>query len=162
MIHIIDAREKDIPLINDLAIKTWPSTFKNILCKEQITYMLEWMYSYSSLSKQMQKGHHFLLVKAADQNCGYCSYVNKTKKTILQKIYILPESQGLGIGKSLLKEVILRARQSGKKTLQLNVNRYNKAVNFYQKQGFKIISTEDNPIGQGYYMNDFVMELPLS
>src|SRR5699024_6722710 len=162
MIHIIDAREKEIPIINDLAKKTWPSTFKNILSKKQIAYMLEWMYSYASLSKQMQKGHQFLLIKAADQYCGYCSYANENKKTILQKIYILPNSQGLGIGKALLKEVILRARQSEANTLQLNVNRYNKAVNFYQKQGFKIISIEDNPIGQGYYMNDFVMELPLS
>jgi hypothetical protein len=42
------------------------------------------------------------------------------------------------------------------------VNRYNKAKDFYEKAGFKIIETVDIEIGNGFYMNDYVMELPLS
>ena len=43
--------------------------------------------------------------------------------------------------------------------LELNVNRYNKARFFYLKQGFIMIGEEDIEIGEGYFMNDYIMEL---
>jgi ribosomal protein S18 acetylase RimI-like enzyme len=43
----------------------------------------------------------------------------------------------------------------------VNVNRHNKALHFYEKYGFKIIREEDIDIGEGYFMNDYVMELKL-
>jgi ribosomal protein S18 acetylase RimI-like enzyme len=41
------------------------------------------------------------------------------------------------------------------------VNRHNRALHFYEKQGFKIIREEDIDIGSGYFMNDYVMELTI-
>ena len=41
--------------------------------------------------------------------------------------------------------------------LELNVNRKNKAINFYKKYGFTILKEEDIDIGEGYFMNDYVM-----
>jgi ribosomal protein S18 acetylase RimI-like enzyme len=51
-----------------------------------------------------------------------------------------------------------RIKANGGKALQLNVNRNNKAIDFYKKHGFEIIREEDNDIGEGFFMNDFVME----
>ena len=42
--------------------------------------------------------------------------------------------------------------------LELNVNRHNDAFHFYTKLGFSISKEEDNDIGEGYFMNDYVME----
>jgi ribosomal protein S18 acetylase RimI-like enzyme len=39
----------------------------------------------------------------------------------------------------------------------LNVNRNNKALGFYQKFGFVILREEDIDIGNGYFMNDYIM-----
>jgi len=61
------------------------------------------------------------------------------------------------LGKMLLDEVISYIKKKGGKALILNVNRYNKAQFFYQKQGFKIIEEVDIAIGNNYFMNDFVM-----
>ena len=47
-------------------------------------------------------------------------------------------------------------------SLQLNVNRNNKAKEFYERQGFAVIKEEDIDIGNGYLMNDYVMEKVLS
>ena len=47
------------------------------------------------------------------------------------------------------------------RSLLLNVNRHNKAISFYKKYGFDIIAEEDIDIGNGYYMNDYVMEKKL-
>jgi ribosomal protein S18 acetylase RimI-like enzyme len=62
----------------------------------------------------------------------------------------------------MLEHIISEIKLAGAKAMQLNVNRYNKSVHFYEKQGFTIIRQEDIDIGSGYFMNDFVMELPLS
>lgn len=81
--------------------------------------------------------------------------------TKLHKIYVLPEAQGKGIGKALMEEVIAKAKNKGQLALSLNVNRENKAVAYYKSLGFKIIKTEDILIGNGFFMNDYVMELLL-
>ena len=41
--------------------------------------------------------------------------------------------------------------------LHLNVNKFNDAVQFYERAGFVTIKEEDIDIGQGYFMNDYVM-----
>ena len=36
------------------------------------------------------------------------------------------------------------------------------SIRFYEKLGFSVVGEEDIDIGQGYFMNDFVMEKKLS
>jgi diamine N-acetyltransferase len=74
---------------------------------------------------------------------------------------VLPENHGKGFGKILVDEVVRRVSLDGGQTLDLNVNRFNKAKHFYEKLGFKVIGEEDVPIGP-YFMNDFVMRLEIN
>jgi len=93
--------------------------------------------------------------------CAYAAYgPRKENPQIfkLHKIYILPECQGKGYGVQLIDEVKRRLIAQKITILDLNVNRYNKAKNFYEKLGFKVVDEEDVPIGP-YWMNDFVMRL---
>ena len=69
--------------------------------------------------------------------------------------------QGKGLGRILLNDVISRLKATGAKSLQLNVNRFNKAVGFYRNMGFFVKKEELLEIGNGYFMDDFVMELSL-
>jgi hypothetical protein len=55
----------DIPAIQQIAYKTWPSTYGGIISEEQIKYMLDLMYSTESLVQQMSKGHQFYLFESA-------------------------------------------------------------------------------------------------
>jgi ribosomal protein S18 acetylase RimI-like enzyme len=48
-----------------------------------------------------------------------------------------------------------------KEIIILNVNKNNSAVQFYQKMGFKIIEEMILDIGEGYVMDDYVMQLDL-
>jgi hypothetical protein len=43
----------------------------------------------------------------------------------------------------------------------LNVNRYNKALQFYLHMGMKRVSEGDFDIGHGYYMNDYIMGMEI-
>jgi ribosomal protein S18 acetylase RimI-like enzyme len=49
-------------------------------------------------------------------------------------------------------------KTQGATTLQLNVNRNNPAKIFYEKLGFAVLNEEDIDIGNGYFMNDYVMQ----
>jgi ribosomal protein S18 acetylase RimI-like enzyme len=164
MALITDADQPQLLIIHQLAGEIWPEVFASILSPEQITYMLNWMYSLPALELQMQEGHHFLLVKEGEDFVGYASYAIDPAHGIawLHKIYLKADKRGAGLGKALIAEVIERTRNIGARVLHLNVNRHNPAVGFYQKLGFRIIRKEDKAIGQGFFMNDYVMELPLS
>lgn len=164
MIELIPVTKKDYPVVNKLAHEIWPFAFRDILTPAQIDYMLGWMYSIPSIKEQVEeKGHHYILAKENDEYTGYASYeINCTPgKTKLHKIYVMPDQHGKGIGKVIINYVVERARENNNRYVYLNVNRFNNAVKFYEAMGFKVIAQEDIDIGNGYYMNDFVMEKEL-
>jgi GNAT superfamily N-acetyltransferase len=155
------ANSKDIKTIQALAASIWPVAYSQILSTEQLSYMLQQFYSENALNEQMlTKGHQFYLTLNEHQTAvGFASVSKENEDTFkLQKLYVLPTEQGKDYGKFLLQEVINYSKLNGGKSLILNVNRYNKAQYFYIKQGFQILQEIDIPIGNNYYMNDFVME----
>lgn len=157
--------KEELSKVQSIAHRTWPSTFANILSPEQIEYMLNWMYDLKMLESQLEKGHTFLLSEENGVELGFAGFelnYSEGPKAKLHKIYLLPEAQGKGAGKALILEVAGRAKKSGQKSLLLNVNKYNqKAIDFYLKMGFQEIYKEVIDIGNGYVMDDVVMELNL-
>lgn len=160
MFEIRKAFLEDIPLIRELTFRVWPQTYAATLSQEQINYMLEMMYSESSLTKQMkEEGCDFVLVYENDNPVGFASFSEVEAGTWkLHKIYILPNQQGKGTGRFVIDYIINEIKKIQASSLQLQVNRYNKAKNFYEKLGFSVIKTADFDIGNGFFMNDYVME----
>ena len=163
MLAVIKATIADIPLIRQLTFAIWPQTYSAIISKEQIDYMLEMMYNPIVLQKQMEEDYcTFIIVYDDKEPVAFASY-NETEKQLwkLNKIYILSSQQGKGTGKFIINYIVDEIKAKGAKSLQLQVNRENKAKDFYEKLGFKIIQTANFDIGNGYFMNDYVMELAL-
>ncbi|NQX43314.1 L-amino acid N-acyltransferase YncA [Pedobacter steynii] len=165
MLHIYNATSSDFPIIQEIAYITWPDTFGAILSKEQISYMVEMMYSTAALTEQTtQKKHQYLLVKDETKHLGYASYELNYKglsKTKIHKIYILPEAQGKGVGKLLMNTITDIARKNQDTILSLNVNRDNAAFDFYKNIGFEKVGEENIDIGDGFLMEDFIMDKKL-
>lgn len=162
MILVEKASVEDISLIQKIAHTTWYPTFKDILSEQQIEYMLEMMYSTSSLKEQIEvKNHVFFIAKQGGLSLGFMSIelnYNHKPKTKIHKIYILPTAQGKGIGNVLMQKAEEFALEHKQDSITLNVNRFNKAIGFYQKQGYQNIRTENIDIGKGYVMEDYVFE----
>jgi GNAT superfamily N-acetyltransferase len=159
-----DATVADIPLIQQLTEKIWRPTYQQILTPEQIDYMINLMYSQASLTRQMnEQQHHFLLLYEGSQAIGFASYSTTDRAGIykLHKIYIDGSYQGKGVGKFFINAVIDRVKAAQAGILELDVNRYNKARFFYEKQGFSVVKEKDTDIGNGYLMNDYVMQKTL-
>lgn len=151
------ATPNDIPVIAKLADTIWKQYYPSIITQEQIDYMLKKMYTEEQLLKQMQNGHIFTLVYFNDQPAGYVSVsTNDNKYYFLHKFYILVDEHKRGIGTCLFNYLLKQIPLA--KTIELTVNRQNyKAINFYFKNGFIIKEVADFDIGNGYFMNDFVM-----
>lgn len=162
MLSIRNATKADIPLIRELTFKVWPQTYSSIISKEQIDFMLDMMYSKTSLQQQMTEGCHFIIALDNTEPIGFASY-HKTEPSVfkLDKIYVLPSQQGKGTGKFVIDYIINEIQQCGAASLQLQVNRYNKARSFYEKFGLIVIKEADFNIGNGFFINDYVMEKKL-
>jgi len=164
MISLRKATEKDILSIRAIGITTYGPTYTHLLGQEQVDYMLNKFYSIAALKEQFIEGHLFLIASQDHKDVAFASYSitdHENRIVKLHKLYVLPEDHGKGLGKFLMNEVRDKAKDAGAKSLQLNVNRYNKAKTFYESAGFKIKETVDIEIGNGFFMNDYIMELPL-
>ena len=164
MFEIKKAGTVDIPLIRELTFRVWPQTYASILSQEQIDYMLEMMYSESSLKKQMTEDScQFIIVYENGNPVGFASYSEEeTQKWKLNKIYVLQNQQGKGTGKYVINYIIEEIKKQNANSLYLQVNRYNNAKTFYEKLGFAEIDFINLDIGNGYFMNDYVMEKKLN
>lgn len=154
----------DINTIGYLAYQVWPVAYKEILNFEQLHYMLQHFYSPDALREQMVAKHHTFLVAEIedDEPVGFASYSNLDNGVFkLHKLYVLPAIQGRNIGRTLLEVVEEECREAGAKKIALNVNRYNKARQFYERLGYKVVKEEDINLGNGVVQEDFVLEKDL-
>ncbi|MES2864710.1 MAG: GNAT family N-acetyltransferase [Bacteroidota bacterium] len=162
MIHLEKINKHQLPIVKDLAYAIWPSAYGEILSSEQLNYMLDNFYSVENLSNQMDVGQIFELLFDENEVVGFVAYEFNCKETDLlkiHKIYLLPETQGKGLGKFMIDEVVKIAKNNHQKGVFLNVNKYNKAKFFYEKLGFIITKEEVIDIGNNYIMDDYQMEL---
>ena len=156
---VVKASEKDIPLIRSLAQQIWPRTYAELISKEQIDYMMKMMYSEEAIKEQMSTNHQFVVVYNSETPVGFAAYGEVEPNVFkLFKIYVLHTEQGKGTGRFIIENIIDDVQKKGANILRLNVNRDNKAKFFYEKLGFAVAKTEDIDIGNGFFMNDYVME----
>jgi Sortase and related acyltransferases len=163
MFSIKKAGTNDIPLIRELTFRVWPQTYASILTQEQIDYMLEMMYSENSLQKQMTKdGCQFVIVYEDGNPVGFASYnEEEPRRWKLNKIYILRNQQGKGTGKYVISYIIEEIKKQDATSLFLQVNQYNNAKAFYERLGFSEVDFINLDIGNGFFMNDYIMEKKL-
>ncbi len=160
------ADANQLQTIHEMAEVVFRETYKMILSPEQMDYMMEWMYSLANLEKQVAMGHTYYIAWNGVEPQGYVS-VRKdstdpdgTEVWHLEKIYVMPWAQGKGLGFRLLETAKQHVRDNKSciiARIELNVNRNNPAVGFYRKQGLAILRQGDFPIGNGFYMNDYIM-----
>lgn len=168
MFEIETAREEDISQIRALAAEIFPRAYARILSPEQTAYMMEMMYSRASLESQFRSGHVYFLVRRGGTPVGYLS-VEREKPDLfhLQKIYLDKKFRGMGGGKLMFEAaadfVRSKLRESGQASalMELNVNRNNPAVGFYEKMGMRKLREGDFDIGGGFFMNDFIMGIQI-
>lgn len=158
MSHVVKRLEKqELGKIQHMARAIWPKVYDYMISSEQIEYMLNWMYSTEKLEEQWEGGCRFYVLEIEGEEAGFFSTELKNNELFLHKLYLNPDFHGKGWGKFLLNRVVEEAKDNDLKIIRLTVNRNNKSVKVYESFGFNIESEADFDIGNGYFMNDYVM-----
>jgi GNAT superfamily N-acetyltransferase len=155
----------DLATVIALAHDIWHRHYPGIITSEQIDYMLARGYSHEALAPFATDPTRGLALAERDTRAlGFVAWYPPGEPATmkLDKLYVLPQAHGQGIGRALIEHVAQAARRGGCRTLTLNVNRGNAgSIRAYERCGFRIARSGDFPIGNGFVMEDYVMERPL-
>jgi len=160
-VAIAAARAADLPIVARLAHEIWHRHYPGIIPVAQIEYMLARSYSREALSDYLTRPGAGLAVAMRDATrVGFVGWypLGPPGAMKLDKLYVLPEHHGAGIGRALIEHVVMQARAAACRSITLNVNRANAgSIHAYERCGFVIRERGDFPIGNGYVMEDFIM-----
>ena len=153
----------EIELIQYIARESWNIAYSKILSKDQSKFMLNRFYEKEYVKVKMLDGEYFYVIKNHKEAIGFLSIQHLSSKYAkIHKLYVLPKYFGEGYGYQLFEFGIKWAETKKIEKLILNVNRFNHAVSFYLKRGMRITEIVDISIGDGYLMEDYIMEINLS
>ena len=152
---------EELNVVRALAYDIWPRVYDYMISQEQISYMLSLMYDIDQLKEQWLEGVKFVLLEVEGIPQGFVVFEEKENCVFLHKLYLRPEMQGEGFGKKMLQVVIDFAQDCKKPNIELTVNRNNKFLDFYLSRGFQIKEEKDFDVGGGYFMNDYILSLPV-
>jgi len=151
----------DVEAVAALARRVWQHTYPGIISQEQIDYMLDQRYRAQRVKEELGMATVWWDQLSVDgQLAGFvsCLLTGTPGEMKLDKLYVDPQRQRLGIGRRLVERVVARALENACETLILAVNKGNSnAIAAYRKQGFSIRDSVSVDIGGGFVMDDFIM-----
>jgi ribosomal protein S18 acetylase RimI-like enzyme len=163
--YIAAASPEDAEAIARLAREIWYLHYPGIITVSQIDYMLAQRYQPATIAAQISANEAWWdKLEVGSRLAGFAGYEPGAAAGAvkLDKLYVHPRVQGCGYGYALVRHVQARSHERGFSSLYLQVNKGNTAsIAFYRKAGFAVTDQVKVNIGNGYYMDDFVMSKPL-
>lgn len=162
-VSILPLAEDGAEALAALAHEIWHAHYPGIISRAQIDYMLDRRYRPDAIRASI-KGQCWLVARQAGKMLGFAHALPDEPAGAwkLDKLYVHPEHQRQGIGRRLLDAVIAHAREAGAVRLVLRVNKYNAAaLTAYARYGFRVYGEHVLDIGNGFVMDDFLLEMHL-
>ena len=154
--------EKQIKSVEILASEIWYQHFIPIIGKSQVDYMLDKFQSAQAIAKQINQGFFYYLILTEKGYIGYFGFLPKKNELFLSKLYLKSSERGKGFGKNAVNFIKKLAEEKQLKKISLTVNKYNTdTIKTYKKMGFLNTGSVVNDIGNGFVMDDYIMEKPV-
>ena len=164
--RISPLRNADVEPVCALAREIWLQHYPGIITVGQIEYMLAQRYSPDAIRMQLQAGEAcWDKLEVRGELGGFASYEHGVEVGTmkLDKLYVHQLVRGKGYGAALIEHVAKAAARQGMHTLYLQVNKYNHgSVAAYLRTGFRVAKTLKVDIGNGFFMDDYVMSRSLA
>ena len=160
--------EEDQRHLAALADHIWHEYWPNLIGQAQTDYMVEQFQSLEAIERDMREhAYEYWFLRDEDDGdiVGYTGghMEPETNRFFISKIYLLASERGKGFARRTIEfyENLCQAR--GLEAMYLTVNKGNDlGVRAYQGTGFITIDSVETDIGQGFIMDDFIMEKRLS
>ncbi|MBQ8887328.1 MAG: GNAT family N-acetyltransferase [Candidatus Gastranaerophilales bacterium] len=155
--------EEEIKILANLASEIWHEYWTVILSIEQIDYMVDKFQSELAIKNQIEGERYVYNILEDNGNIiGYFGIAPKEDYLFLSKLYIKKEFRNCGCGRLAFNKTKQLAQQFNKKSIRLTVNKNNiNTIKAYEKWGFKTIDAVVTDIGNGFVMDDYIMEFEL-
>jgi ribosomal protein S18 acetylase RimI-like enzyme len=149
-----------ISRVAQLAKDIWEEYYPAIISQGQIAYMIDTFQSPAAIESQIAEGMQYYLTVTDGEEIGYLAYTAEQGNVLfLSKIYITRDFRNKGKGREAFEFITQQASNSCCNKIWLTVNKHNKAaIDKYLKIGFTITESVKKEIGNGFYMDDYVME----
>lgn len=151
---------EDLEELSKLAAEIWHEYWIDLLSEEQIEYMLEKFQSKNAIEEQItnEKYAYFYIISRG-RIVGYTGLCVKNDYLFISKFYIKKEFRNKGYGGRAFELMIKYAKMSARYKLRLTVNKNNKkTIRTYTNWGFRKIESVVVDIGNGFVMDDYIME----
>ena len=154
---------KDIKELAILASDIWHEYWTVILSDEQIDYMVEKFQSETAITEQIKNENYvYFYILSDGEKSGYIGLSKKDDYLFLSKLYVKKNFRHNGIGTKAFEFIKNYAKTLNYKKIKLTVNKYNKnTIDAYNKWGFKTTDAVVTDIGNGFVMDDYIMEFVL-
>ena len=152
----------DIQTVAALAKEIWHEHFTPIIGIQQVEYMLQNLQSAGPITRQIADGYEYFLLDEDGVKIGYSAVHAEDDALFLSKLYLRSTSRGNGYASRVLRFYIRLCRQRGLNRIWLTCNRFNTGtLEVYRHLGFQTVREEKAEIGNGYFMDDYIMERPV-
>ncbi|MBR1778225.1 MAG: GNAT family N-acetyltransferase [Alphaproteobacteria bacterium] len=151
--------DQDIREMASLATEIWKEHFTPIIGADQVEYMVEKFQSEQALHEQIKHGYLYFVLVFENKQIGYIGLRLNEDCLFLSKLYIQKEYRGNGFSRMMLQHAENIALQNAKPVIRLTCNRHNAgSLAVYKKIGFQIVREEKADIGNGFVMDDYILE----
>lgn len=161
----------DLQVLQKISYNTYKSTFFSMNTEANMNAYLEEAFSLNKLRNELlNESSFFYFIYQDNKLAGYLKLNESDAQTDIQdptsieleRIYVLSEFQGKGLGKLLLNKAISEALKKRKTYIWLGVWEKNKgALEFYAKNGFYRFGTHTFVMGTEV-QNDYLLRKDLS
>ena len=150
-------KAENIKELAELASKIWHEYWPILLSDKQIDYMVENFQSENAIKNQIANEHYtYYYIIKNNEKAGYFGLSDKEGYLFLSKLYISKDFRHKGLGTKAFEKI---KEIAGGRKIRLTVNKQNtNSINAYKKWGFQTIDSVVTDIGNGFVMDDYIME----
>jgi GNAT superfamily N-acetyltransferase len=149
LITIKKCQENQLDLLFEIAIQSYNDTYQYLWTDKGITYLNEFYKKEDFKTELSAPDIFYFLIYDAENVIGFFKLKKNTisqypeKESIeIDKLYLLKESGGKGIGKTVMEFIISLSKKENCSVIWLKTMEISEAKYFYEKQGF--VQTERN------------------
>ena len=146
--RIVQVVLSEIEMLQKISRSTFKQTFSDFNTEENMREYLEKNLSWDQLRFELESpSTEFYFIYVDDKLSGYLK-LNISDSFEIERIYMLSEFQGMGLGKRVMHFAFSKAKSLGFNSLWLGVWEHNlKAISFYTAVGFTAYGEHDFLLG---------------
>ena len=156
-------RDEEVEALAHMAYHIWNEYWPAIIGQAQTDYMVENFQSLEAIKRDMAEHayEYWFVVDEAGKTVGYTGGCeeSETSRYFISKIYLLAEERGKHYASQIIGFYTDLCRSRDLHSMYLTVNKQNDlGIRAYYGKGFVTIESVKNDIGNGFAMDDYVME----